>query len=40
MDVDAEIRRMKRAGYTIEDTYIRVKDYVTVEQFAHLYEGL
>jgi hypothetical protein len=40
MDVNAEIVRMKRQGYGIDDIYILVKDHVTVEQFAHLYEGL
>ena len=40
MDVNAEIVRMKIAGYSMEDIYIYVKDYVELEQFAHLYEGL
>ena len=40
MDVNAEIVRMKRRGYSVIDIYIYVKDYVTEEQFAHLYEAL
>ena len=40
MDVVAEIVRMKRGGYTIDEVYIYVKDYVTPDQFAHLYEAL
>ena len=40
MDVNAEIVRMKRAGSSIEEVYIRVKDYVGPEVFAHLYEAL
>jgi hypothetical protein len=40
MDVNAEIVRMKRGGYSIEEIYIYVKDYVSMEQFAHLYEAL
>jgi hypothetical protein len=40
MDVNAEIIRMKRGGYNIVDIYIYVKDYVSEEQFAHLYEAL
>jgi len=40
MDVNAEIVRMKRSGYTSADIYIYVKDYVTLDQFAHLYEAL
>ena len=40
MDVNAEIVRMKRGGYSLVDIYIYVKDYVTEDQFAHLYEAL
>lgn len=40
MDVNAEIVRMKLGGYNPADIYIYVKDYVTYEQFAHLYEAL
>jgi len=40
MDVNAEIVRMKRQGYDIVDIYIYVKDYVSSEAFAHLYEAL
>jgi hypothetical protein len=40
MDVNAEIVRMKRSSYNPADIYIYVKDYVTHEQFAHLYEAL
>lgn len=40
MDVNAEIVRMKRGGYDIAEIYIYVKDYVSMEQFAHLYEAL
>jgi hypothetical protein len=40
MDVNAEIVRMKRQGYSIELVYIYVKDYVSPEAFAHLYEAL
>ena len=40
MDVAAEIVRMKRSGYTIDQVYIYVKDYVSPDQFAHLYEAL
>ena len=40
MDVNAEIVRMKLSGYSIEQVYIYVKDYVSVEVFAHLYEAL
>jgi hypothetical protein len=40
MDVNSEIVRMKRGGYSVSDIYIYVKDYVTHEQFAHLYEAL
>jgi hypothetical protein len=40
MDVNAEIVRMKRSNYTYVEIYIYVKDYVTIEQFELLYEGL
>lgn len=40
MDFNAEIVRMKRTGYDIVDIYIYVKDYVSPEAFAHLYEAL
>jgi hypothetical protein len=40
MDVNAEIVRMKRSGHTPTDIYIYVKDYVTPDQFAHLYKAL
>jgi hypothetical protein len=40
MDVVAEIVRMKRQGYSIDEVYISVKDYVSPEAFAHLYEAL
>ena len=40
MDVNAEIVRMKRGGYSPVDIYIYVKDDVTEDQFAHLYEAL
>jgi len=40
MDVVAEIVRMKRQGSSIDEVYIYVKDYVSLEQFAHLYEAL
>jgi hypothetical protein len=40
MDVTAEIVRMKRGGYSCSDIYVYVKDYVTSDQFAHLYEAL
>jgi hypothetical protein len=40
MDVNAEIVRMKRGNYTPAEIYIYVKDYVTPDQFAHLYEAL
>ena len=40
MDVNAEIVRMKRQGYGIDQVYIYVKDYVSPELFAHLYEAL
>jgi len=40
MDVNAEIVRMKRGGYTSADIYIYIKDYVTPDQFAHLLEVL
>ena len=40
MDVNAEIVRMKIAGYNMIDIYIYVKDYVSLDTFAHLYEAL
>ena len=40
MDVNAEIRRMKAQGYSVEAAYILVKDYIELEQFVELYEGL
>jgi len=40
MDVVAEIVRMKRQGSSIDEVYIYVKDYVSPEVFAHLYEAL
>jgi hypothetical protein len=40
MDVTAEIVRMKRSGYGPDVCYIYVKDYVSLEVFAHLYEAL
>jgi hypothetical protein len=40
MDVNAEIVRMKRQGYSIDVIYIYVKDYVSMDTFAHLYEAL
>jgi hypothetical protein len=40
MDVNAEIVRMKRSGYSVVDIYIYVKDYITPDAFAHLYEAL
>ena len=40
MDVTAEIVRMKRGGYSCSDIYVYVKDYVTPDQFRHLYEAL
>lgn len=40
MDVNAEIVRMKRRNYSPVDIYIYVKDYVSYDQFAHLYEAL
>ena len=40
MNVKQEIRRMKLAGYDIQDTYIYVKDYIDLEQFSHLYEAI
>jgi hypothetical protein len=40
MDVNAEIVRMKRSGYSVADIYIYVKDYISPDAFAHLYEAL
>lgn len=40
MDVNAEIVRMKLQGRSPVDIYIYVKDYVSYDQFAHLYEAL
>jgi len=40
MDVNTEIVRMKHVGYPSADIYIYVNDYVTPDQFAHLYEAL
>jgi hypothetical protein len=40
MDVNAEIVRMKRSGYSVVDIYIYVKDYITPDAFVHLYEAL
>ena len=40
MNVRNEIARLRAQGYTIEDTYIRVKDYIELDEFAALYEGL
>lgn len=40
MDVNAEIQRLKIAGYNVSDIYIYVKDYVSLDTFAHLYEAL
>ena len=40
MNVKQEIARMKRTGYNMVDIYIYVKDYVSMEAFAHLYEAL
>ena len=37
MNVLNEIARMKSAGYSIQDIYIYVKDYIEFEQFSHLY---
>ena len=37
MSVRNDIVRMKAAGYSIVDIYIYVKDYVSEEQFSHLY---
>ena len=39
MDVRAEIIRMRRSGYSIEDTYIYVKDYITLEACVEVYES-
>jgi len=40
MNIHQEISRMKASGHTMEDTYILVKDYVSLEQFVELYEVL
>ena len=37
MTVRNDIARMKAAGYSIQDIYIYVKDYIDLEQFSHLY---
>ena len=37
MTIRNEIARMKAAGYSIQDIYIYVKDYIDTEQFSHLY---
>lgn len=39
MNIIREIYRMKAAGYTAQDAYILVKDYIDLEQFIELYEG-
>lgn len=39
MDYRAEIARMKQAGYSYHDTYILVKDYVSIQIFVQLYEA-
>ena len=37
MNVRNDIARMKAVGYSIQDIYIYVKDYISTEQFSHLY---
>jgi hypothetical protein len=39
MDARSEILRMKLSGYSIEDTYIWVKDYITLEACVEVYES-
>jgi hypothetical protein len=39
MDVRAEILRMKASGYSIQDVYIYVKDYISLESCVEVYEG-
>jgi hypothetical protein len=39
MDVRAEILRMRLAGYSLQDTYIWVKDYIDLESCVSLYES-
>jgi hypothetical protein len=40
MDAYKEIARMKSAGYSLQDTYIYVKDYIDLESCASVYESL
>lgn len=40
MDYKAEIHRLKSQGYSVEDIYIYVKDYVDAGEFIDIYEGL
>ena len=37
MDVNAEIVRMKRQGYSIDEVYIYVKDYVSLEDIVRIH---
>ena len=38
MDYIREIARMQLGGYSITDTYIYVKDYVSFEQLIEMWE--
>lgn len=39
MNIQTEILRMKSTGYSIEDTYIYLKDYVSIETIIQHWEG-
>ena len=39
MNIIQELYRMKASGYTAQDAYILVKDYIELEEFITLYEG-
>jgi hypothetical protein len=39
MDAHKEIARMRASGYSLQDTYIYVKDYVSLESCVEVYEG-
>jgi hypothetical protein len=37
-DIDADIRTMVHAGYTVSNIYIYYKDYVTLEDVVKIYD--
>jgi hypothetical protein len=39
MNIRQEIIRMKYSGYSMNDIYIYVKDYVCMDQFLDIYEA-